>query len=122
MGMFDELRCEADLPSGHPATARDFQTKSLLKCLDNYTITKEGRLILHSCHYESVGETENGFPQMNRIDTGDVDTEYHGDIRFYTTIGETSVDYVARFTHGTLEWIRPWSELSELHQQLITAY
>jgi hypothetical protein len=26
---------------------------------------------------------------------------------------EPSADYVARFTHGTLEWIRPWADFPE---------
>jgi hypothetical protein len=35
-----------------------------------------------------------------------VDLDFHGDIRLVTLEGGYQ-EYVARFTHGTLEWIRP---------------
>jgi hypothetical protein len=34
--------------------------------------------------------------------------------------GDCLVEYVARFTHGTLEWIRPLSELSEIQKKLLS--
>ena len=43
--------------------------------------------------------------------------EYHGDVRFYTRTPENVwADYVARFTHGTLDWIRPYDTLTEIHR------
>jgi hypothetical protein len=117
MGMFDDVYCEADLPPGHPESERSFQTKSLGNCLDRFTITKEGRLILHSVRYESSGK--RGFGMMKSIPTGDVDTEFHGDIELVARVGDRLVEYAARFTHGTLEWIRPLSELSEIHKKLL---
>jgi hypothetical protein len=120
MGMFDDVYCEADLPPGNPESERSFQTKSLCNCLDRFTITKEGRLILHSVRYESTGERGFGMPLMKSIPVGDVDTEYHGDIQLLGRAGDCLVEYVARFTHGTLEWIRPLSELSEIQKKLLT--
>ena len=121
MGLFDDVYCEADLPPGHPESERSFQTKSLGNCLDRFTITKEGRLILHSVRYESSGEQSEGLRslRMTAIPTGDVDTEFHGDMELYTSVGDRFVEYVARFTHGTLEWIRPLSELSEIQKKLL---
>ena len=119
MGMFDDVYCEADLPPGHPESERSFQTKSLGNCLDRFTITKEGRLILHSVRYESTGEGRLGLPWMKSIPTGDVDTEFHGDIELVASVGDSLVEYVARFSHGTLEWIRPLSELSEIQKKLL---
>jgi hypothetical protein len=120
MGMFDDVHCEADLPPGHPTSGRDFQTKSLLCCLDQFTITKEGRLVLHAFRYQSAGEAVDGLPSMDRIPAGDIDTEFHGDIRLIATVGDR-IEYVARFTHGTLEWIRPWSEISEIQQSFLAS-
>jgi hypothetical protein len=119
MGMFDEVHCGADLPPGHPEMDRDFQTKSLGSCLDRFTITKEGRLILHAVRYEASDEPGRRLPMMKAVPLGDVDTEFHGDIQLYGRAKDGLVEYVARFTHGTLEWIRPLQELSEIHKKLL---
>jgi hypothetical protein len=119
MGMFDDVYCEADLPPGHPESERSFQTKSLGNSLDRFTITKEGRLILHSVRYESSEERSFGIPMMKSIPTGDVDTEFHGDIQLVASVEDRLVEYVARFTHGALEWIRPLSELPEIQKRLL---
>src|SRR5580658_3131245 len=107
MGMFDEVYCEADLPPDHPGSGREFQTKSLFNCLDRFTITKGGRLLLHATGHQPTGEA------------GDIDTEFHGDIRLVGRSDDHRVEYVARFTHGTLEWIRPLTELPEIHRALL---
>jgi len=41
--------------------------------------------------------------------SGSTDTNFHGDIRLLSNEGELE-EYVARFTHGTLEWIRPLAD------------
>jgi len=119
MGLFDEVYCEADLPAGHPGTGRDFQTKSLGSCLDNFTITKEGRLILHAVRYEDCTDPGRRMPMMTAVPLGDVDTEFHGDIQLYGTVEDSLVEYVARFTHGSLEWIRPLAELPEIRKRFL---
>jgi hypothetical protein len=98
MGMFDTIRCEYPLPE-NSFQEESFQTKSLECLLDEYTITKRGRLILHMHrHYQTK--------------TKDVDVEYHGDLRFYTSVGERDegtyewVEYKARFTEGKVQWIK----------------
>jgi hypothetical protein len=105
MGMYDEIWFDAELPDV-PSACRRFQTKSLDCCLDRYTVTKAGRLCLTGnvmLDDEPVvgaqGETE------------DVDLDFHGDIRLLSTEGDGG-EYVARFTHGTLEWIRPMDHLA----------
>jgi hypothetical protein len=53
-------------------------------------------------------EAEGGQPE-----TEDIDIDFHGDIRLISeqeAAGE-SREYVARFTHGTLEWVRPMASL-----------
>ncbi|MBA3601126.1 MAG: hypothetical protein H0W45_07760 [Acidobacteria bacterium] len=125
MGMFDYLKCEYTLPDSI-AQNESFQTKSLDKVLGNYTITADGRLILHAVRYEFVPEEERpyyGKPEwekpfgkicgsLTNIPTGAVEIAYHGDIRFYTSIGSREnddyewVEYQARFTDGKLHWLK----------------
>ena len=116
MGMFDELKCEYLLPD--PIVQNEtFQTKSLDRALDNYTITRDGRLILHPARYELESEEEqlpgpdvSEMPQA--IPEGDAEILYHGDIYFYTSLGTPGDDdyewfeYKARFTEGRLQWIQ----------------
>lgn len=120
--MFDEVECEIPLPGDGAAADRVFQTKSLHCALDRYTITQEGRLIHHFRRYErdpDVAPGVLGIPRMMPVDKQDIDTQFHGDIRMYRSEGDQFVDYVVRFTHGTLEWIRPLEELSEVERQRI---
>lgn len=113
MGLFDEVHCEAALPAGHPENARDFQTKSLDSCMDSYTITRSGRLILHLRKYEPDEDvTSMLFPNMKLVSQKDIDTEYHGDIVLVSTLRDWNIDYVARFTHGNLEWIHVCDRLA----------
>lgn len=98
MGMFDTIRCEYPLRDKQ-FQKESFQTKSLECLLDEYKITKRGRLVLV------------GSGRRNKSDQI-VDTEHHGDIRFYTSVGERDdgsyewVEYEARFTEGTVKWIK----------------
>jgi len=119
MGMYDELYWEATLPPDHPPAERDFQTKSLFNALAKFTVTAEGRLILHDARYEPSGETTDGLPRLSRVPIGDIDVQFHGDMRITCTAEDRLIEYAIRFTHGKLEWIRPWMDLSETHQELI---
>ena len=100
MGLYDEIRWDAALPAGHPPESRIFQTKSLDQpCLDHYVVTAEGRLLLAGNGFEDDGDVADA-----EISQG-IDVEFHGDMRLVSAEGQR--DYLARFTHGTLEWIRP---------------
>jgi len=126
MGMFDEIKCECELPD---SISNDtiFQTKSLECLLERYTITSDGRLIHHQVRYETVSEEERpyyGKPEWEKSDfthligsvksvaVGDVEAPFHGDLVFYTSIGSREagdyewLEYKARFTDGKLQWIR----------------
>ena len=128
MGMFDEVKVLYPLPDPE-VQGHAFQTKDLDCMMDDYTITNEGRLIHHTYQTEEVPEEEReyyGTPEWNerpfvrlfgmirRVPTGDVDTEYHGDIHLYTHTGDwnndrasvVEYDYKARFTEGQLQWIK----------------
>lgn len=96
MGMYDEVRWDAALPEGHPEQSRLFQTKSLDPCLEHYVVSGEGRLLLMG----------NGWTDETDFGSGlSIDVEFHGDMRLVSV--EDHHEYLARFTHGTLEWIRP---------------
>jgi hypothetical protein len=124
MGMFDELTCEYPLPDGEVQEDL-FQTKSLDCTLDHYTITKDGRLILHKVRYESVPEEERPYDgtsewkeptasqlmgSLRSVPVGDVVIPYHGYIRFYTYVGKHPAgelfEYLAKFTDGRLVEMR----------------
>jgi len=94
MGLFDDVKCEYPLPD-REHQGREFQTKDLDCLMDHYTITREGRLIRHA-------RTRRGGPSR------DIEWPIHGDIRIYDFDRERdeAIEYIARFTHGRVEWIR----------------
>lgn len=103
MGLFDEVWFEKDLPD-FPSQCRRFQTKSLHCDMERYTVTKAGRL--HLTRSGCFWNTEAVAPE------GGVDVYFHGDLRLVSETGPIE-EYVARFTHGTLEWIRPLADIPE---------
>jgi hypothetical protein len=108
MGMYDVVVFDAEYP-GLPSPSGRFQTKAFDRCMDVYTVNKAGRLCL-------IGNELMSDEVPNRQDDSEgVDIDFHGDIRLVSE-GDPGGEYVARFTHGTLEWIRPMNAqaLSEL--------
>jgi len=117
MGMFDHIRCEYILPEAPEEVQNSiFQTKDLENLMDEYTITREGKLILHRVECNVVPEEERpyfGKPEWNegfyksfgslcRTPLGDEDTKYHGLISIYTSDKKIWYEYVLRFTDGVL--------------------
>ena len=116
MGMFDNVKIEYEMPDPEIQNG-NFQTKDLENLLDNYTITKEGRLILHQCHYEEVPEEERyyyGKPEwdenpifqfmgsMKSVFDKDVDLNFHGILEVHEMLGDEWFSYNLKFTDGTL--------------------
>lgn len=125
MGMFDTIKCEYPLP-GAP-DGGDFQTKSFGDgyvggFMDDYTLTKEGKLIHHKCDYEAVPEKERpyyGKPEWDKnpllqvcgmlrpINEEDVEMDYHGHINMHASVGNTVsgtwFEYNVKFTDGVVE-------------------
>lgn len=78
MGMYDDLRCEMDLPGDVKPNGPNFQTKDFDCMLDQLVITKEGKLM-----------------------RGDEAIPYHGMITFYTFDHKKRwFEYLAKFTDG----------------------
>jgi len=93
MGMFDRIKCDFEIAEKEIQN-NEFQTKDLECFLNDYLITKEGRILL-----------------LN--EDGNTDLEFHGDLIFYTNIGKHPKDenwvwysLKARFTEGQLQWIK----------------
>lgn len=121
MGFFDDVSCQHALPDGRDVAGGRFQTKMLGRGLMQYAITAEGRLVLQLFRDEPAeGQGPLGRPASRRVHTGDLDTEFHGDIYLcgHDTQGEF-VEYVARFTHGALESLTPLAELDDARRAMI---
>jgi hypothetical protein len=72
--------------------------------MDRHVIAKEGRL----CPAGNV-LFEDTPVAVEQEGGGSVDIDFHGDIRLVANEGKYE-EYVARFTHGTFEWICPMAE------------
>jgi hypothetical protein len=84
--------------------------------LGRFTITRKGRLIYNSVRYESAGDPDP-LPRLIPIPEGDIDLDFHGDI-LLTPEEDELKEYVVRFTHGVMEWVRPYEEFSQAEQML----
>lgn len=105
MGMFDHITCEYPLPDKE-VQDEVFQTKSMERHMDDYVITKEGRLVWHRIRYESVPEEERPYygtndwddplfrmiGSMRSVPVADIDMHEHGTIRFYILIRKDGID------------------------------
>ncbi len=75
--------------------------------MQRYTITADGRLLRHP--------GGGLFDEPPRLPTREKDVELpiHGDIDMHESWSpspvEEWVEYTVRFTHGRVEWIRPWT-------------
>ena len=102
MGLFDDVHLEYDDPA-LPGIPRDYQTKSFDPCMDQYTINKDGRLIRTARIFKGPD------PKSWTEEVADID--FHGDMRMYTSTESGFQEYIVRFTHGTLEWIKPMADV-----------
>lgn len=112
MGMFDEIRVELTLPDNTPVSDTRYQTKSFDCFLEQYVITAKGKLYREKWEYEWVGDTNyfmGGY--LHKLEDSyrrEYLTNFHGDINFYSSTPENSMDrtwrdYYARFTNGKLQ-------------------
>ena len=126
MGMYDNIKCDYPLPDTE-VQCEIFQTKDFDCLMEDYTITNEGKLIHHTVRIEEVPEQEReyyGKPEWDEkpfvrmfgcirsIPAGDVEVPFHGDIYFYTYLGDINsndkerYEYMAGFTRGLLTSIK----------------
>jgi len=110
MGMFDHLKCEYKLPIAGTQDL-EYQTKSLVKFLDNYKIDKDGQLWVEKYKIEDRSDPEAEgisriFGCMSRINQRLEKDNFTGEIRFYTHLDKDYkywVEYSAYFTNGQLQ-------------------
>jgi hypothetical protein len=92
---------------------------------DRFTITDRGRLVHHQCRLEKSGQHEIRpgivFPKNRGVAVADVDMEYHADILLSGTVDGKLAEFVVRFTHGEVEWIRPYESLAEAYKMWLWA-
>lgn len=98
MGLFDEVRCDYPLPNPEHQDLK-FQTKDLENLLDEYVVTRRGRL---------VRETEGGPFDQRRCH---VVCPIHKDVSIYTSVevaggDRECIEYVFRFTEGRVTRVR----------------
>lgn len=114
MGMFDYVQSEVPLPDGYTG---ELQTKSLDCLLTTVLIRADGRLLIKDQEFEEVPVSERPFPNdprkrfigsMRVTQESWRDLNFHGDIEIYgyERDAEEWHGYVARFTHGQLEYIK----------------
>ena len=98
--MFDSLCCDYPLPDS-AFQKWTFHTQDLRCLMDQYRLDADGRLRrLHPKLYNpQIKRAARPAPEPE-------DTHYHGDLRFHAPTTRPRIAYVARFTHGTVEWIR----------------
>lgn len=107
MGMFDYVRCDIPLPDGFTG---ELQTKDFGCVLGVLLIRVDGRLMIQDCEWEEVPPEERSdlkFPLFRAINKRWRDLDFHGDFCFYGSgkLDDERHEYVARFSHGTLESI-----------------
>jgi hypothetical protein len=117
MGMYDNLPVEASLPNPE-YQERTFQTKSLECSLSDYTITRDGCLVLRQVEWEVTPKSERPFygteqwehgglfqmcGMLREISSRDVTLDdFHGDIVFYTTVNAPDgAVFAINFREGT---------------------
>jgi hypothetical protein len=111
----------ATLPECCVVPGEVFQTKSPGCGMDRYTITAQGRLVLRRCTSSDPASAAADTAEPATIASDVVDTEYHGDpLLVGLSKGSGLTEYVARFTHGTLERIRAVEILSEIQHLVKT--
>jgi hypothetical protein len=116
MGLIDTIRCQATAPGSELLGDREFQTKGLGCRFDTFTINPAGRLIHHRTQVNG-----RSIPFKTVLDI-DVIAPIHRDLRLTGDDGSGNLcDFVARFTDGRLEWVKPWDAFTEVEQEYLVA-
>ncbi len=101
MSVFDTIHCDYPLPDPEYQD-EEFQTKDLDRTLDRYRITADGRLWRLP---RKIAPFAKDTPPPDAADKSE-DMNYHGELCFYTDTDKGWLEYHARFTYGTVDWIR----------------
>lgn len=126
MGMFDNVKCEYPLPDApHVVQKEVFQTKSFGDgftggFMDDYTVTKDGKLIWNKKTYEYVEEEDRPYygksewekhglyrlmGSLRSVHEEDIEKDFHGVLNIYTEVGRVWYEYNIEFTNGKVSRI-----------------
>jgi hypothetical protein len=125
MGLFDTIRWQAQFPDDALGPRPVFQTYSLGRGMNQYTVTAAGQLLYHPVAYSIPDEPEpiqgRRFSPLEITFLPGIDLEYHGDLLLHPCTGrERTVEHAARFTRGMLEWVRQLADLTATHRQWLS--
>lgn len=121
--MYDEIKCEFKLPDPEVQN-HTFQTKAFGNLMDKYTITVDGKLIWHKCHWESVPEEERPYYGTEKWEEeksiyrfiGSIKTvfdedvfmkDYFGEVAMYTIHNNLFYEYKVQFIDGIIYRLIP---------------
>jgi len=116
MGMFDYVICEYEIPlpkdckelSNVKWNEYTFQSKDMNCLMDDYRITKTGKLLVRESRPDFYSEPSSDLPE--------VESSYHGELNFYAYEQRNKYDYSvsfnAKFSYGKLDAI----ELTEFEK------
>ena len=112
MELYDTVRCFAEVPGAGLLGNGESQTKDFGCRCKRFTIDHAGRLIHHCPVYDS------GEPFAQSASYQDTIVPIHRDGRLSDEdeAGRYRV-YCCRFTVGTLQWGKPWEELTEAQRE-----
>jgi hypothetical protein len=119
MGLYDTLIIEADVPN--MPSRSEYQTKDLDNALFTFFITKKGEIYRENWEHEWKESTDHFFGgYLDKVEGSyhrDYLTDFHGDIKFISV--DYGDEFVARFTHGKLEYIKLCEKNNEpvLHER-----
>lgn len=116
MGYADDVILEGGYSEHGIAPETVLRSKSLYGNGSVFTITYDGRLIEHLS-----GPAGRESPASERAaQSGTMVIDYHGDLLLdYVSADHRHHSFVARFTHGQLEWLRPVDEYPEANRMLL---
>jgi hypothetical protein len=113
MGLFDYVVVECPVEGVANPLAHEWQTKTFdWPYMETYKITEGGRLLTEVYHTEDrsdptaePGSLRSFAGCMTRVRDDWRDTDFHGDLNFYSTVDGEWVELIARFTDGQLQRI-----------------
>jgi hypothetical protein len=112
MGLFDTVRCFAEVPGAELLGNEEFQTKDFGCRFEHFTINRQGLLVHHRPVYTSR------VPFARPSSYRDVIVPIHRDARLFGPIDSSEGrSFCARFSDGVLQWVKPWEELSEVQRE-----
>jgi hypothetical protein len=122
--MFDSIQCNYPLPLPPEAIDilpdiydQEFQTKDLENVLGNYILNEDGELLYIKKEYKWQDDDASFLKgYMEVIKEEIVPSDFHGILNFYcyetvyedsslTSAKDVSIDYLAKFTNGKLDFI-----------------